>query len=34
MARPWSDVFKQNSPRTDRELVQYDGIMKTVKDFS
>lgn len=24
---------KQNSPRTDREMVQYDDVMKTVKDF-
>ena len=24
---------KQNSPRTDREMVQYDDIMKTIKDF-
>jgi len=24
---------KQNSPRTDREAVQYDDVMKTVKDF-
>lgn len=24
---------KQNSPRTDRELVQYEDVMKTVKDF-
>ncbi len=24
---------KQNSPRTDRELVQYDDVMKTVKEF-
>jgi len=24
---------KQNSPRTDRELVQYDDVMKTVKNF-
>ena len=24
---------KQNSPRTDREVVQYDDVMKTIKDF-